>query len=443
MLSASLCAAGAQVWQDALMQRPTDDAAPAELPYSIRTPAAAEELRAYLAPLPLAFGEEYDDDELEADSHVFELDRITAAFDGEQSVGCAGCITLRLTVPGGEVDAAGLTLVGVLPSHRRRGILRALMRRQLDDIRRRGEPLAILWASEGAIYGRFGFGLATLQGGFEVDRSRTAYARPLDQAGTIRLVAPDEAETLFPAVYDRVREATPGFISRSEAMWHWTILRDSPHQRRGAGPKVLAVHEVDGQPEGYAIYRLKPDWDHRGPRGEVIVREVTAATPRAEIELWRWLLDTDLSATVRTFLASPKHPLLLTFAEPRALGLRLGDALWARLVDLPAALAARSYATAGVLVLDVRDELCPWNAGRWQLAVEVDASGRSRAEITPVDREPDLALDVADLAAAYLGGFSFDDLARVGRVAERRPGSIAAADRLFATSVTPYCSTMF
>ncbi len=425
------------------MQPSTDAAASAPFPYPIRTPASPDDLPSFLAPIPPAFGEEYAEAEQEADRNVFELDRITAAFDEDQSVGCAGAFTLRLTIPGGEVGAAGITLVAVMPSHRRRGILRALMRRQLDDARARGEPLAILWASEGAIYGRFGFGLATLQGSFEVDRTRTAFSRSADTAGRMRMVTPEEAATLFPPLYEEVRAATPGFVTRSEAMWRWNILRDAPYMRRGAGPKMLAVHEVDGRPEGYAIYRLKPDWDHRGPKGQVIVREVTATTPRSELEIWRWLLDTDLTATAQTFLSTPRHPLLLALAEPRALGLRLGDGLWLRLLDLPAALAARSYATGGRLVLEVRDAFCPWNAGRWRLEAKRGGDGRSTVEIVLTAEEPDVSLDVADLAVAYLGGFSFDDLARVGRVEERRPGGIAAADRLFATAVTPYCSTMF
>ena len=425
------------------MQRTTDEVAPIAFPYAIRTPGSPDDLAQFLAPIPPAVGEEYPEAEQEADRNVFELDRITAAFDADQSVGCAGAFTLRLTVPGGEVAAAGITLVAVMPSHRRRGILRALMRRQLADARQRGEPVAILWASEGAIYGRFGYGLGTLQGSFEVDRARTAFARPADPVGRMRMVTPEEAGTIFPSVYEAVRAATPGFVTRSDAMWRWSILRDAPYLRRGAGPKLLAVHEVDGRAEGYAIYRLKPEWDHRGPKGQVVVREVTAATPRSELEIWRWLLDTDLTATVQTHLSNPRHPLLLALAEPRALGLRLGDALWIRLIDLPAALAARTYATAGRLVLEVRDDFCPWNAGRWLLEVELGADGRSTVEIALTDDEPDLEVDVADLAAIYLGGFTFDDLARVGRVAERHPGTLASADRLVAVARTPYCSTMF
>jgi predicted acetyltransferase len=366
-----------------------------------------------------------------------------AAFEGERSVGCAGAYTLRLTIPGGEADAAGVTLVAVLPSHRRRGILSALMRQQLDEIRERREPLAILWASEGAIYGRFGYGLATLQGSFEIDRSRATYARPSELVGQVRLVTGEEAERVFPALYEAMRVETPGFLSRSEAWWHWGMLRDAEEMRRRGGPKMLAVLEVDGRPEGYAIYRIKAEWDGRGPKGELSVREVVATTPRAELGLWRWLLDTDLIALVRASLSTPQHPLLLALAEPRRLGLTLGDGLWVRLVDLPEALGARSYAAAGRVVLQVRDAFCPWNEGRWALAATGDHGGGSSAEVSRTDDEPDLALDVADLGAVYLGGFRFDDLARAGRVIERRPGAVRSADRLFAVGRTPYCSTMF
>jgi len=415
----------------------------APFPYAIRKPASDAELRDFLAPFPPAFGEEYPDAELEADRNTLELDRIVAAFDGDRSVGCAGAFSFRLTVPGGEVDAAGVTIVAVLPSHRRRGILRALMRQQLDEIRERGEPLAILWASEGAIYQRFGYGLASLQSSFDIEQSRSAYARPFELAGQVRLVTSEEAARVFPGLYEGVRRATPGFLTRSEAWWHWNVLRDSEYLRRGAGPKMLALHEVDGRPEGYAIYRLKPDWDSRGPKGELIVREVLATTARSELELWRWLLDTDLVARVRTMLSTPQHPLLLALAEPRRLGLTLGDGLWVRLVDLPAALGARSYAAAGRLVLEVRDSFCPWNEGRWVLKVDADGDGRFGATVVRTEEAPDLALDAADLGAVYLGGFRFDDLVRVGRTQEQRPGAVVHADRLFAVDRTPYCSTMF
>lgn len=322
-----------------------------DAPYELRTPTP-EDLRRFLAPLPKAFGEEYTDAEFEADSHTFEPERIVAAFDGDESVGCAGAYSVRLTIPGGEVDAAAVTLVAVSPSHRRRGILRSLMRHQLDEVRERGEPVAILWASEGAIYQRFGYGLATLNGTFDIERTRTAFAHPADPEGRIRIVTPDEAERQFPQVYERGRVATPGALSRSGAWWHWNILRDADYMRRGSGPKYLALYEVDGEPEGYAIYRVKSDWDHRGPRNELQVREVVAPTARAERDLWRWLLDIDLVAQVKGVHQPAMHPLLLLLAEPRRLGLSIGDGLWIRIVDLPAALAARSYAAAGELVLE-------------------------------------------------------------------------------------------
>jgi predicted acetyltransferase len=133
------------------------------------------------------------------------------------------------------------------------------------------------------------------------------------------------------------------------------------------------------------------------------------------------------------------HPLMLQLAEPRRLGLNVREGMWLRLVDLPAALEARSYAAAGSLTFEVTDEFCPWNAGRWRL--EVGADGRGT--VTASDAEPDLTLDIADLATVYLGAFTFAHLAGAGRVGECRPGAVAEAGALFVTAAAPWSSTMF
>ncbi len=407
--------------------------------------ATTAELRLFLSPVLRAFAEEFNDAEFEAEAHTFEADRTVGAFEGGDVVGCAGAYSFRLAVPGGDVPAAGVTLVAVSPSHRRRGILRRLMRQQLDEVHERGEPVAILWASEGAIYGRFGYGLATLAGTFDIERTRASFARPIAPAGRVRFMDPEEAIEPFSSLYERVRSAIPGEISRSEAFWRWIILRDQDDRRRSSGGKCLVGYEVDGTLEGYAIYRAKNDWDERGPKNDLLVLEVRAATPRAERDLWRWLLDIDLVARIRGVRQPVPHPLFHLLAEPRRMGLTVGDGLWLRLVDLPAALGARSYATPGSLVLDVGDEVCPWNAGRWRLDVgdEVAPGGGNRARIGRADVEPDLALDVADLGAAYLGGVRLEELRRAGRLDELRPGAVRAADVLFATARAPWCSTMF
>jgi predicted acetyltransferase len=405
-------------------------------PYPIRT-ATAETMVAFTAPLDLAFAEKPDPGDEEY--RVWEPDRIIAAFDGEQPVATTGALSFRLCVPGGEAAAAGVTLVGVNPAYRRRGILRSMMRHQLDDVRARGEPLAILWASEGAIYQRFGYGLATLSCTFEIERSRASFACPAPPEGTVRLVGPDEALAIFPAVHDRVRLETPGMVTRSETWWRWLTLRDTDQARRANGLKFLAVYEAEGRREGTAVYRVKPDWDDRGPNGKLVALEVLTATPRATRDLWGWLLGVDLVGVVRAVRGPVPHPLQLLLAEPRRLGLTLGDGIWLRVVDVPSALAARAYRRPDSLVLEIRDPFCPWNAGRWRL----EAGEDGRALVQRTTALPDLSLDVGDLGATYLGAIRFSDLARVGRVVESTAGVLLRADELFASARAPWCSTMF
>ena len=409
--------------------------------YPIRT-ATPETVRSFLVPLDIAFGEGHTDAEFEDWRHTLEPDRLVAAFDGEIPVAATGAYTFRLTVPGGEVAAAGVTAVGVEPGHRRQGVLRSLMRQQLDDLRERGEPVAVLWASESAIYQRFGYGLGTLNGSFEIERGRTAWLRPWEPEGRMRLVDQAEALTTFPPIYERMRAVTPGALTRTEDWWRWGILHDAEYSRRGASPKFRYLYEVDGAAEGYTIYRVKTDWDDRGPKGQLLVVEAMALTPRAERAVWSFLFGVDLMRTTRAGRVSLPHPLLLELADPRALGITTGDGLWVRLVDLPAALVARRYGAAGTLVLEVADTFCSWNAGRWRLAATGEP-GDAVAVVERTDALADLLLDVADLAAAYLGAFRVSDLARAGRVEERTPDALRRADALFASDRTPWCATMF
>jgi predicted acetyltransferase len=408
-------------------------------PFELRAATSRDDLPRFLVPVARAFGQEIDEPEWQSDINTLEPERVFAAFEGDEAVGAAGALTFRLTVPGGAVAAAGVTVVGVSPSHRRKGILRSMMRHQLDDVHERGEPVAILWASEGAIYQRFGYGLATLSATLNMAQVRSSYRRPVEARGRVRLVSDDEALATFPAIYEQTRPTIPGAISRSAELWRWQVLFESDQARRKGGPKFRALLEIDGAPAAYAIYRLSNDWDTDGPKGEVSVLDVAATTPAAERELWRWLLDIDLVERIRGWRQPVAHPLLLMLAEPRRLGLLVGDGLWLRIVDLAAALGARTYAAEGKLDLGVEDEFCPWNMGRWRLTVRSGGSGT----IERTDAEPDLVLDTNDIASAYLGAFRFADLARAGRVVERRPGAIARADSMFATAHVPWCATMF
>jgi predicted acetyltransferase len=391
-----------------------------------------EELPEFIRLIEAAFGGEPHEEEIERWSRTLEAERMLWVSDGDLKIATAGAFSFQLTIPGGELPAAGVTVVGVLPSHRRRGILTQMMREQIDDIRSRGEPLAILWASEASIYGRFGYGLATKAAKITLDRDRAVFRDRSDPVGATRLVTLEQAIDILPDIYESVRLETPGMYARSRVWWETGALADPEHARQGAGPLFCAVLELDDEPEAYALYRLKGNWDEGVPKSTLRVREVMATSPVALREIWRFLLGVDLVAQVETWGVPPDYPLFLMLTEARRLRMTLGDALWLRLVDFEAALAARTYADGDPVVLEVRDSFCDWNEGVWRVP---------DAERT--DEKPDLRLDASDLGSAYLGGISFAELARAGLVEELREGGIGRADALFRTHVTPWCPEVF
>jgi predicted acetyltransferase len=230
---------------------------------------------------------------------------------------------------------------------------------------------------------------------------------------------------------------TPGFIERGPAWWD-ERLADIEVHRRGAGPQYRAIYERDGEVRGYVRYRIKGEWTNIASASVLIVNELLGLDAEAERELWRFIFGVDLIARIQYRWGPPSHPLLLMVAEPRRLQLRVSDGIWLRIVDVPAALAARGYASDGEVVLDVSDEFLPVAAGRWRLKVTA-----GKASVEPTTDPADLALDTTDLAAAYMGSFSFAELARAARTEERTPGARARADALFATSVLPWCSHPF
>ncbi|HEY7604060.1 MAG TPA: GNAT family N-acetyltransferase [Gaiellaceae bacterium] len=403
----------------------------------VRICTSPDELREGVGVIVHYFGREKPDEEW-ADRwlKVFELERMHISVEDDGAiVGGAGAFSLELTVPGGaQVPTAGVTVVGVLPTHRRRGILRSMMRAQLDDVHARGEPLAVLWASEETIYGRYGYGLASLNAQFEVDKANGAFRPNVGTAGAVRLVDFDTAATLLPPVYDAVQRVTPGMYARSEAWWRNRQLADPEDFRFGGSPKHIAVLEVDGEPRAYAIYRLHVSFGDLGPETRLRTLEVISPTPEATASIWRYLLDVDWTKTVSAGLQPVDHPLLLLLARPNLSKPTLSDGLWVRLVDVGAALSARSYTGDGPLVVDVRDAFCPWNEGRW-LILDGKATRTTDAA--------DLALDVADLGSVYLGGFTFRDLQRAGRLQELTEGAVYRADATFRTDGAPWCPEIF
>lgn len=367
--------------------------------------------------------------------HVVELDG--------RLVGNTAAIPFELTVPGGgSVAAAGVTAVGVLPTHRRRGVARALMAAQLDDVAERGEPVAILTASESQIYRRFGYGVATLAAQVRLDPRRAELLVPSRAGGSLRLADRrcDDVVALVAEAAHRVVRTRPGGLIRPRSVWEG-VLAEERSFVGGGNPHVVLHLDDDGRPDGYLLYTGAPSWDDGGiPDGKLTVGEVGGVDPEVETALVEYLLGVDLMVEVSMWRPADD------WLRYRLVGLRelrtrmVGDHLWVRLVDPPAALAARRYGGgAGRLVLEVVDGFRPAGGGRF--ALEVDADGAGRAERT--GDPPDLVLDVADLGSAWLGGVRLVDLAAAGLVDERTPGALARADAAFRWTPTPWCTARF
>jgi predicted acetyltransferase len=399
----------------------------------VRACSSTEELRDALNVISHYFGHENQLEDAERFSRWIEVDRMHAAFDGERVIGGAGAFTYRMSVPGGgAIPTAGITAVGVLPTHRRRGVLTALMKEQLEDCRRRGDLAAYLWASEATIYGRFGYGLASRMGAMSLSKDRTRFATTFEPRGTVRLVDLEEAARTFPPLHEQVAAERPGMFLRSTEWWEARRLFDDPARRQG-GPKNRALLELDGKPAGYAIYNVKQDWVSGFSKGVVTIVEVVAPTPEAARELWRWLLDFDWTSEFAADLLPLDHELFLLLAEPRRMQFTINDGVWVRLIDVGGALSARTY-NDGEIVLEVDDPLLPENAGRWR----VTPSGAERTEDAA-----DLRMDVTALGTVYLGGFTFDELVRGSRAHELTEGAADRADALFRTNTAPWCPEIF
>ncbi|MGK5113596.1 GNAT family N-acetyltransferase [Geodermatophilus sp. CPCC 205506] len=404
-------------------------------------PVTPEEWPAFSRALFDAFAEEGPSSFVDAVPPHAELDRSLGLWDGDRVVATAGIYSRHLTVPGAVVPCAGVTWVSVSPTHRRRGVLTAIMGRQLTELHeQQREPVAALWASEGSIYGRFGYATATWKGNLGGRVRRMAFRRDVDLgSGRVDLVPVEEYRAAAAALHDRLRRFVPGNLERDGRWWD-RALRDEADQRNGATGRRHALHtEPDGTVSGYAAYRVKGHWTDDGePDGTVVVEEVRAGSTPAYAALWRFLLSIDLVRNLRASTLSPDDPLRHLLADPRTLHTRPVDGLWVRLVDVGRALAARRYPAPIDLVLEVRDAFCPWNEGRWWLK-----GHPAGAFCAPTDGDPDLVLDVEALGAAYLGGVSLSDLQAAGRVTEVSPGAVIHAATAFRWPVTPWCPDEF
>ncbi|MVU79172.1 GNAT family N-acetyltransferase [Nocardia sp. ET3-3] len=379
--------------------------------------ARAEERPEIVQLSEISFGMRVNPADLEYAEQVFPTERALVAVDGDQIVGHANDRVMTVTVPGERtVQASGVTSVVVAPTHRRRGILRSLY----TELHRRSEsenlPLTIFTASEGTIYGRFGYG-PTIVTNEVLMPGRTAEFRPTTpDPGGVRVAAPDEAKTVIPEIYDRWRRFVPGAQIRPEARWQQRVFADAV-QSEGGSPQFFLVH-----PDGYAIFRRA--WNDDG-KNIATIRELRAITPEAHIALWRVLLGMDLVHTIETELAD-RDPLPHLLTDPRLVKVTgRHDALWARVMDVPAALSARTYQRDLDVVLSVDD---PFRDAGGTFALRVRDG---IADCEPTDRAPDLELGIDILGSLYFGSYRARDFAAANRIQAKDAARLRAFDEAF------------
>lgn len=405
-------------------------------------PIRADEVDDFVRTGFAAFGRHPSRSVLEALRSTIEVERAVVAVDGDRLVATGATTSLELTVPGGRrLPTGGLTWIGVTPTHRRRGILRRLIDRHLDDAVARGEPAVALFASEASIYGRFGYGPATFTTSYEIDASREALAVPVDDEGGVELVGRDRALEVVPALHDRIRAGRPGEVDRTEAAWRGWLAEVDADASEERGVFHVLHRDGDGEPDGYAVYRVGEDtWTGGVPRMRLDVARLDAVRPAADHALWSYLLGLDLFETVRVARRPVDDPVRWRLGDPRRLRVRaLTDGLWLRLLDVPTMLGTRRYSTSGTVVVEVEDRLRPDLGGRFRLEVDTHDASCERT-----DDDPGVTMDAAALGSTYLGGVAVSALAAADRVREHRSGAAALLDRLLRTGTpTPFCGTDF
>jgi predicted acetyltransferase len=399
-----------------------------------------DELREFVETLSAGFLERPDADKVTEEIRpLWDLDRTWAAFEDGRMCGTYRSWATELTVPGGQrLPAAAVSAVSVLPTHRRRGILRAMVEAEHEAIRQRGEAFGLLHAAEYPIYGRFGYGPGVRKAALTLDTRRTGFHTAA--SGRVELVKADaEAAAALKGVFDEWRVRQPGEIRRRDHSWEYDLaLRESAWGLPWKGFVVLH-RDPAGSVDGYARYHADDKWEQRQPGITVTVDELHALSDAAYASLWRFLAEMDWAATVKAERRSPTERLPWLMTNARALDTSdMGDGMWVRLMDIARALGARTYEREGSIVLEVVDREAPGGRTR----VKLDA-GPSGATCTETDDSADLTLDVAAISAAYLGGISLRSVAAGSGVDEHREGALAEADTLFRILDEPWSSTFF
>jgi predicted acetyltransferase len=402
-------------------------------------PLTVELAPAFRSAISSTFGYDADLEDPGAAAHfeaLFELDRMFPVFDGNEVVATGGDFGFQMAVPGEQqLSTSGLTIVTVRPTHTRQGALTMMMREHFARARERGEPLSALWASEFPIYGRFGYGPSGSLKEIRID-ARQAGRGGREEGVTVRLVDVDEAKKLLPGIYAAIQPTRPGMYIRSGAWWEHRHFRDPEKHRGGASALRFAVAEAKGEPVGYVFYRQKASWDQL-TEGEIHIREMMPVTDAAYRALWHFIVGIDLFPIVKYWNNPVDDPLEFLFHDGRAIRTKASDALWTRLVDVPAALRARRYSGDGAVTIHVADSFCDWNDGSYRIEVDDGAATCER-----VTSAPEVVMPASTLGALYMGGRNARALARVGLL-EGDAGAIGKLDTLFRSYPAPWCPEIF
>jgi predicted acetyltransferase len=400
-------------------------------------PIIEDETVPFREAIMLGFGEDLNDEEFPPEwLELIPLDRTVAAFDGDMIVGTLAGFPFDITVPGGrQIPMAGTTIVTVAATHRRKGVLTTMMRDHLEDGRSRGEPLAGLWASESLIYGRYGFGVASENEEIEMDQTRVAVE---GDAGSVRMVTAEKAADMIPALYDVERARRPGMLNRTQKWWDRDLFFDPSVRRRGFSAQRYLVHETDGQPDGYAIFRQKADWETGFPNGKIRIREIIANSQAAHTGLWRFVTSVDLFPQVVFWNLPVDDPLRWKVPDHRRIVRKRWDALYLRILDVVQALEARTYAVDGTLRFSVDDSFMPDLGGSFELVVSDGGGSCRRVEAA----DGDIALGIVELSSLYLGGGRALGMSLAGLI-RGDADSITLLDRMFRGDVAPWCEEEF
>lgn len=417
----------------------TKAAAAPHLTEPVLKTVTAKTFVSYCQAVGRGFQEEWHDGIADRERPVTKYNRFFGFRVGDRWVSTFGSFERTLTVPGGAaLPASAVTCVTVQPPYRRRGLLTQMMRHDFEACERRGEPVAVLWASESMIYGRFGFAPALSRLRLSGNTRRLQFLPQVRPEGSVDEVTKQQFLAVAPALRDAQIPDRPGSLDRPLPWWEYALF-DPEYWRGGYSELRFLVHyNASGDADGYASYRFKHDWNDAGPSGEVLVTMVHAASPGAEAGLWRYLLDLDLARNFQWRHAPVDDTLRHLVTDARAIKSELQDAIYLRLIDVARCLRERRYLQDGELVVAVDDPQLPANTGRYRLRI---TDGEATVARTKAD--PDLSLGVLELGASYLGGVGVATLHRAGRIREHTAGAVDFADRAFCWPRAPWCEDNF